>query len=256
MTEVEQVLNLVSVILSKGTNCSVYSAIVDILQVKGSHYAMGQQQGEAFRDKIHELYTLRLKAAFLEAKKYGRTITEEYILELSRCCLNSVEDYHPDGYEELRGIASGSNLSLEKLWAMNALTDLRDLAGLGALETEGCTAVVLGQSYVSLETGSSLAGQTWDLFTDNQPYIVVVRREPIDAPRTISLTTTGCLSLIGMNEKGVCVGTTNVKTKDVQIGVCYLDVIHSMLHSLSFQEAKHRLFEARRVGAHFFFLTR
>lgn len=233
-----------------------------VLSFEGTPYEIGQAFGESCRAGIHELYEKRLRNALAQAKAYGGVVLDEAaILAISERCLPLVELYAPAGYEELTGIARGAGLDLLRIWAMNALTDLRDVAAFNdparwrevapPPDGEGCSAFLL-QADRSAD-GAGYCGQTWDLATDNMPHVLVVRRRPLGAPATTCLTTDGCLSLIGMNEHGVAIGTTNIRTTDAQLGVSYLDIIHEGLATRSLEDAVARVREAPRAGAHFYY---
>jgi isopenicillin-N N-acyltransferase-like protein len=229
---------------------------VRVLDLQGSPREIGRAYGEALRGDIHELYRRRLANAIGQAKTYGgRDVGEEAVLRLARACFGVTEAYDPSGFEETRGIAEGAGLSVEQIVAMNGLTDFRDvLAWGGDLESlGGCTAFIVHRDRGA--SGQLWAGQTWDLATDNMSFVVIVRRRPSDGPRTWSLTTAGCLSLVGLNEDGVCIGTTNVRTTDARIGVHYLAIIHAALRERELDAAIARIVDAPRAGAHFYYVA-
>ncbi len=230
-----------------------------ILRLEGTPEAMGAAYGESCRAQIGELYQKRLHNALSQAKEYGgRTIGEAELLALAQASLPQVAEYSPEGYQELQGISRGSGLPLLKLWMMNALTDLRDVAAFGdpslwAAEADGCSSFLLMGD--STQDGRVWCGQTWDLVTDNLPHVLVVVRKPKQGPATVSLTTDGCLSLIGMNEHGVAIGTTNIRTVDSRPGVCYLDLIHKALGQKTLAAAADAVENSPRAGAHYFYLS-
>lgn len=230
------------------------------LEVQGAPTVMGEAHGEAFRDQIAALYAARIDNAIGQAKSYGGvSIDEAGLLAIAKRCLPIVEGFAPAGYLELTGIARGAKMSLESIWAMNALTDLRDVAAWGdprtwggAPEGEGCSAFVVAPDRA--KDGAALVGQTWDLSTDNLPFVILLTRKPESGPSTRTLTTVGCLSLIGMNEAGIAIGTTNIRTLDARAGVGYLDVIHAVLAETSLKSAVARVVDAPRAGAHYFYV--
>lgn len=226
------------------------------LTFKGTFRDIGRQFGEACRDQIHEFYALRVNNALLQAKSYGgRDVTEAHLLGVARASIAPTQGYHPDGFEELSGIAEGADLPVEKVLAMNGLTDFRDvLAWHGDLETFGGCSSIIVQKNVA-KGGHALCGQTWDLATDNMPFVLGVVREPEGGKKTKTLTTVGCLSLIGMNEDGLSIGTTNVRTLDAKPGVNYLSIIHKVLCSASFDDAVSAVVDAPRAGAHYYYLV-
>jgi isopenicillin-N N-acyltransferase-like protein len=229
---------------------------VRVLSFSGTPSAIGEAFGESCRDAIHELYHRRLANAIGQAREYGgRNVGEATVLAVAAACLAPTRAHHPDGFAELEGIARGSNLSLDRVVAMNGLTDIRDvLAWGGELEAlGGCSAfLVQGDATAS---GRLLAGQSWDLATDNMPYVVAVRRDVTGGPSTRALTTVGCLSLIGINELGIAVGTTNLRTTNARPGVCYLSLIHKALASRDLAGALAAIEQAPRAGAHFYWLA-
>ena len=232
-------------------------SVVRHIELNGTHQQMGESFGEAFRSDIAKFYELRLANVIRDADTYGgQKVTETDVLQMAGYCLEVVRRFAPLGLSELEGIARGADLSLTQIWAMNALTDLRDVMALGphlrAVEAEGCSALLVAASHSA--TGAPVAAQTWDLATDNMPYVLTVQRTPSEGPKTLSLTTVGCLSLLGLNEHGIAVGTTNLRTTDVRIGVGYLDVIHRALMTCSSEEACSVIRDAPRAGAHFFYV--
>lgn len=232
------------------------------LTFAGTPFAIGQAYGLALREAIERLYAARIRNALAQAKEYGgRNIGEEALLAISRRCLPFVGEYSPRGYEELEGIGRGSGLGLLKIWTMNALTDLRDVAAYGdpalfgplpGVDGEGCSSFLLPAAQSA--DGRAYAGQTWDLATDNLPHVLLVDRRPTDRPRTVCLTTDGCLSLIGQNEAGLAVGTTNLRTTDARAGVAYLDIIHRVLEEEAIGRAVALIESAPRAGAHYYYL--
>jgi isopenicillin-N N-acyltransferase like protein len=227
-----------------------------ILTFSGPPTAIGEAFGEQCRVEIAELYAARLANAIGQAKQHGgRDVSEQAVLEVARACLAPTRDYDPDGFAELEGIARGAKLSLEQVLAMNGLTDLRDvLAWGGELEAlGGCSAFVVSGDFT--KSGKLLCGQTWDLATDNMPYVIAVHRQPSEGPQTWCLTTVGCLSLIGLNEHGIACGTTNIRTTDARPGVTYLSLIHKALSSRTLEQASAAITDAPRAGAHFYYLA-
>ena len=222
-----------------------------VLHLQGTPARMGEAFGESCREAIAELYALRLENALEQALRYGgRVAREADLLALARACLAASAELHPDGAAELVGIARGAGLAPERVLAMNGLTDLRDaLAWGGPLEAAGgCTAFVVQRDRSA--DGRLWAGQTWDLGTDNLPYVVAVHRRPAAAPETWCVTTVGCLSLMGMNAEGVAIGTTNLRTTDAGPGVPYLGLIHAALEASSAADAARKIAGATRAGGH------
>ncbi len=234
---------------------------MQVLEYAGTPKEIGRAFGEDCREAILELYQARVNNALEQAKSYGgRTVSEEGLLNLAQRCLPIVSEYSPLGFEELSGVAEGCGLKTHQVWGMNALTDLRDVLAFGDPDLvqplpdhEGCSSFVVRGDLTEGE--ENVVGQTWDLATDNMPFVRVVVRKPKEGPMTTCLTTVGCLSLIGLNEAGIAVGTTNIRTTDSRPGVGYLDVIHKALSCDSFEAAAESIRSAPRAGAHYFYLS-
>ena len=226
---------------------------LSVLELAGSAQGMGEEFGERCREEIGELYRRRVKGAIRFARLHGRRVTEEQILGVAEQCLEPTEAFDPVGYEEFLGIARGAGLSPAQCYAMQGLTDLRDVVAFGPHpDDEGCTSFVVGPDRSA--TGHLLLGQTWDLATDNMPFVRLVHRRPEGHPQTWSLTLTGCLTLIGINEAGIAVGNTNLHTRDARVGTQYLTVLHRALRARSLSEAAESIRKAPRAGAHYYYV--
>lgn len=232
---------------------------LELIEVAGTPGEMGESFGEAFRSETHELYERRLSSALEQARlNGGRSFEVEEVLAVAALCLSITDEYDPSGFAEFLGIARGAALTPEQLFITQGLTDFRDILafadgiydGAGA---EGCSSFLVAPD--RSQGGAVLAGQTWDLYTDNMPYVRLVHRRPNDAPETISLTLTGCLSLIGLNSEGIAVGNTNLCTRDTRIGVQYLSIVHRALTSRSAEEAAASIAGAPRSAAHYFYVA-
>ncbi len=222
------------------------------IDLAGTPRAMGEAFGEAYRGEIAQLYALRLANALRQATQYGGRATGEVeLLRLAGACLAASERFDSRGAEELRGIARGARLTAELVLAMNGLTDLRDglaWGDLGEAGADGCTAVIV-QRDASADGRPRLA-QSWDLASDNAPFVVAVHRRPERGPETWSVTTVGCLCLMTLNADGLALGTTNLRTRDSGVGVPYLSLIHRAIEEPGAAAAARLIAAAPRAGAH------
>lgn len=224
---------------------------MDVIELSGSPSAMGESFGEQCREKIHELYEIRLENAVENALRFGgRIVNETDLLEVAFGCHRIAEKFDKIGTKEQWGISRGANLSMAQIVALGGLTDFRDiLSWAGPMETDGgCTAAV-----VSAEKSSDCSfrlAQTWDLASNNMPYVVYVHRVPDKGPETWSMTTVGCLSLVGVNDHGLAIGTTNLRTLDSRLGVPYLNIIHRALREKRSFDAIQVIEKAPRAGGH------
>jgi len=224
-----------------------------VIELEGTHYQMGRTYGEICREKMAELYEVRLLSALKHASTRGREFSVEHAVELADECITEVKAYDPLGYKELMGMSEGSGLSMQEIYIMQGLTDFRDFLTWGQLpDGLGCTSMIVSRERSA--SGQLILAQNWDLMTSNMPYVCFVKRKPEIGPETMSLTVTGGLSMIGLNSEGLAIGTNNIKTTDSRRGVHYLNIIHRALSCATASEAEHAIQYAHRSGAHYYML--
>lgn len=219
------------------------------ITVQGGPREMGEGIGESLRERIRSLVSHRLDVArcFLEERGVGDALS--VYREAGQACLEHLSRWDADGHEELAGTARAADVPLLDLYAVSNLTDVRDIASrdrhVGDSD-EGCTAfMVPEESHAPL-----ILGQTWDLNRGDVEYVVGIHRLPDDAPETWSVTVAGTPTLIGMNEHGLWVGTTNIRVRGSRPGVGYLDIQHRALRERDFESAVRVASEAPRAAAH------
>jgi isopenicillin-N N-acyltransferase-like protein len=155
---------------------------------------------------------------------------------LGAACLEAVRAWDATGHAEHLAVAAAANVDAVDLFTAGNMTDIRDILALPRVaDAEGCSTALVPASHTL--GGYVIASQTWDLNPTDLDYVVAVERRPADGPRTWSVTCCGCPSLIGMNEHGVCVGTTNIKTRGSRIGIPYMAVLHRAIRSRTRAEA-------------------
>lgn len=221
------------------------------IEVSGEPRAMGRQYGEELRDLARLMVGTRLELAARAASRLDPARDMAWCLDLAAEALPPLEEYSPPVYEELQGIADGTGLTLPELVIGNGWTDFKDL-----IEARGaahnCTSLVVEGSLTA--DGHTLLAQTWDMNVTAAPYTVLVRRKPSAGPQTLSLTTAGCLSLIGLNEHGLAIGNTNLTPTDARPGVFYLALIHEALRQRTLEAAAESVTRAGRMSGHYYYL--
>ena len=219
------------------------------ITVQGNPRQMGEGIGESLRGRIQSLVSHRLDVArcFLEERGFQDPLT--VYREAGQRCLEHLEQWDEKGHEELVATAKAANVPILDLYSVSNLTDVRDIASrdrhVGDAD-EGCTAFMVPEN-----SGSPLIlGQTWDLNRGDVEYVVGIHRLPDDDPETWSVTVAGTPTLIGMNEHGLWVGTTNIRVRGSHPGVGYLDIQHRALRERDFSSAVRVASEAPRAAAH------
>lgn len=234
---------------------------LETLVVQGSPGDLGRGQGEAFRERIQRFVEMRFEAMKGYFADRGRPTEWTQVIDAGRAGLGIYETWDKDGHDELKGIAEGSGIDFDRLFTATNMTDFRDAvllkepAGepLQKLNDEGCSSVLVPTSASSV--GYAIAGQTWDLNPPDIEYVVAIRRKPNEGPETWSVTCAGCLTLMGINEYGLAVGTTNIKTYGSRPGVGYLSILHRAVRAMDVSEARELVRKAPHSGAHTYWLA-
>ncbi len=229
-----------------------------VIHLEGEPYAMGRQYGAQVRREVRALAEERLSLALDAALQKGRRVYRREALEMAGRFLPIQEAYAPDVHAEFLGIAEGAGITPELLLVANGLTDFRDVLSQAVGEesagedADECTAFWVRPEAAG---GRTLCGQTWDMHATAEPFVLVVHRRPAEGPETLSLTTAGCLSLIGVNACGIAVGNNNLVPTDAEPGVIYLAMIHRALAARTWEEARAAIVEAPRASGHNYYLA-
>jgi isopenicillin-N N-acyltransferase-like protein len=224
-----------------------------LIQVRGSPAELGRGQGEQLAQPIRTFVAQRLRAARVYLHERGIR-DERAFLNLGRQCLEALQRFDADGWSEHQALSAAAGVDPVELYTCANMTDIRDIlvfaGGTVSRQAEGCSMVLLPPA--SVTTHTVIAAQTWDLNPSDLDFVVAVHRQPSNAPQTWSITCAGCPSLIGMNEHGLSVGTTNLKTRGARVGVPYLSLLHRALACRTVDEAGEVFSASPRAAAHSF----
>lgn len=226
------------------------------VHVAGTPRAMGRAYGEACRGLIQAFVAQRLRAAKVYLWERGIRGTDG-LIAAAHACQGIAATWDPDGYEEHLGIAEGADVAPAELYAATQMTDVRDVVLYPEdgpeTDTEGCTSLLVHGSRTA--DGELIAAQTWDLNPGDLDYVVAVHRRPDKGPESWSVTCAGSLSLVGLNEHGLWVGTTNIKTRGTRPGIGYLSLLHRLIGCTDVATAADVLERAPRSAAHTYWLA-
>ncbi|MFT6558564.1 C45 family autoproteolytic acyltransferase/hydolase [Sneathiella sp.] len=130
---------------------------------------------------------------------------------------------HDAGYfEEMKGIADGSGISLAEIGLLNARYELsytlytNEAAAANdqplSHEPEGCTAFGIQPEYTS--SGATIMGQNWDWLEGLLGNMCLLRVRSDDHPAYLVLTQAGIVSgMIGLNEHGIGLCVNGLSSK-------------------------------------------
>ncbi|MCA9601222.1 MAG: C45 family peptidase [Polyangiales bacterium] len=234
---------------------------LECLTVRGAPRDLGRGQGEAFRERIRAFVAMRIDAADKYMAERGKRDGLEALQKAGRQSALVHREWDSVGYDEHLGIAEGADVDPLELFTVTNMTDMRDVVLLGAssgppltkTSPEGCTSVLVPGART--RDGHTLAGQTWDLNPEDLEYVVAVERRPVEGPSTWAIVCTGCLTIMGMNDAGVAVGTTNIKTYGAEPGVGYLGILHRAIRETTADGASKVVRTAPHAGAHTYWMA-
>lgn len=230
--------------------------VLKTITLTGTPQEMGRQHGEELREQVRGMIRTRVGLAAEAAARANPRLDEKWCLALAEESVPVLQRYSLPVFNELAGIAEAANLTLGEMIIGNGWTDFKDLLALrvqaaGREETTcECTSLVVGGNLTA--DGRTYLAQTWDMNVSAGQYLVLVRREPSRGPVTLSLTTAGCLSLIGLNACGLAIGNTNLAPLDARPGVFYLALIHQVLAQQAFEDAVETVTTTPRMSGHYY----
>ncbi len=226
---------------------------LESLTVKGSFEEMGRAYGQHYQTKIKQFIEMRLSSAEGYFKTWGRGSVDELLAKGAQCWTQALS-FDPMAAREQEAIAFAVGVTPELLYAATNMTDVRDAVLLPDVsppdEDEGCTSLLIPPT----DNTQSFYGQSWDLNPPDIDFVFALHRLPDTGPETWTVTCTGCMTLVGMNEYGVSVGTTNLKTWKSRVGVGYLSVLHKAVTQKDFAAASLVCETAPVAGAHSYWI--
>lgn len=183
------------------------SEIFPFCQLKGSHYEIGLQHGEAFRDLIKK----HLKLA-LDRITSKLDVSYEEIMDAVIKYRPYVLEHAKFLDEEITGIAEAANITLAEAYFLQLRAEVyRDLE-----ENDECTTfAVLPEA---TKDGVPLVGQNADLPELYSEIGVIVEIIPENGSSVLMLTPAGQVSYIGINNKGLGVFANFLKCDGWRVG--------------------------------------
>jgi len=226
---------------------------IEIIELSGSPQEMGRQHAEQVGDAGLAMVRGRCDLALSKAREKDESVDMSRCLSIAAEHLPAHERYSPKVYAEFKALAEGLGVGEGELLIGNGYTDYIDVLMLALDEGAGCTSfIATGEATAD---GLTYVGQTWDMHAFAEPYMRLFRRQPDEGPAWLTLTTAGCLSLIGLSENGIAIGNTNVAPTDARPGVMYLAMIHQALRSPDFDSTRAAITDAPRASGHYYYLA-
>jgi isopenicillin-N N-acyltransferase-like protein len=218
------------------------------LALTGTPEAIGRTHGAAHAAEI-SAYAADRVARSAE----GTDWDQSRILELAERCLPAHRRYSPHLYAEMEALAEACSLTPAEAMIVGGYTDFIDVvwaqAGAGPVE-DTCTAVIVPP----IDERRGFLAQTWDMHASATEHVVMLDLAPEGRPRSLVFSTAGCLGQIGLNDRGIAIGITNLTAADGQVGVTWPFVVRTVLEQSNFEDALLCILDAPLAGGHSFLL--
>ncbi|RPA68606.1 hypothetical protein EF405_08475 [Cyclobacteriaceae bacterium YHN15] len=162
----------------------------------GSGYELGFQHGQFFKKEIGEIVQKWKESTTSQLDRDSDEVLEEFFAYAD--FEGSIKKWTPDLYEEVRGIAVGSEQHFDQIMVFNLLDEF--WVYLNSLENHHCSNI----GVPSLNGGLSYIGQNMDIEPYTDGYQTLFRIEATaERPEQLVLSHPGLIALNGMNSSGV-----------------------------------------------------
>jgi isopenicillin-N N-acyltransferase like protein len=162
----------------------------------GSGYELGLQHGQFFKKEIGEIVQKWKESTTSQLERDSDEVLEDFFAYAD--FEGSIKKWTPDLYEEVRGIAEGSEQGFDQIMVFNLLDEF--WVYLNSLENHHCSNI----GVPSVNGSLSYIAQNMDIESFTDGYQTLFRIEATaDRPEQLVLSHPGLIALNGMNSSGV-----------------------------------------------------
>ncbi len=212
-----------------------------LLHVYGSHYQIGCQIGENFREQVrHSIYNAHslISDAFEHLQ-----LTWEGAQMQARKYIPFAEERYPQYVLEMKGIADGAEVSFDDVAVVNAM----EAVTMDALHLTKCTSIAVSPERSA--NGQVLVAHNEDWIPEDEPDVFLIHARPEDEPPFLAMTYGALLPNIGMNAHGIVQCCDSVYPGDSRIGIPRVIVSRAVLAARTPGDAiRHTLVRHRAAG--------
>ena len=215
-------------------------------EFSGEPYERGLSYGKNCREKISRL----LNECFYDAFPLGRTreASREQMLKFAKRYTPYIEDYSPEVYEEMKGVADGSGKVLEEV-VLISLHEERRIFGEKELMRHCTVVAATGSATIG---GETYIGQTWDesyadFWEGDKP--LLLREKGKSGLDVLEYAYPGLLAAAGMNSEGLSITWTSTPRAPFEIGVPTYVIVAEVLRRKNISEALAAIINVKRAGS-------
>jgi isopenicillin-N N-acyltransferase-like protein len=222
-----------------------------VVEVEGTPFEMGYHHGSELRDVVAlSLETFRREMTSDPYGLHGAGAARpmfEQVLDAAAQSIPLADEYAPDLVEELRGLAEGSGLAFEEIFALN--TEVVMLETPDPLEAPPRSAGSCSTYAVSGEAtadGHTYVGGNIDWYETWLPSSVIVKGKPAEGLPFVVCTWAGCIGRPGMNPY-LGFSANGLFPNDAAVGVPYTLMCRKVLQQSSVEDALAVVSRAKRI---------
>ncbi len=222
-----------------------------LLEVSGSPRERGYQHGERLKDGVHRI----LKEEFYDyfAKE---NVSKETLLKFAAKNIPFVQEYSPESFQIMEGIAEGSGASIEEVTLIQMHEEMHTSKEKCVIYRDHCTS--FGATGPATVAGETFIGQNWDFHTEiywngEAPFLLHETRT--NGPNLLAYNAPGFVTWAGMNSDGLCLSWNSVPRRNLDVGVPTYVIISEVLRSKNIGDALAAVVKAKRGGCFNFIIA-
>ncbi len=198
----KQIIILIGLLISLSCYGQQATRELNAVTFSGSGYELGLQHGKALKKEISEVIGAWKKNTSFNLKKDADIVLKDFF-EYAKFD-KAIKKWTPELYNEIRGIADGSNQELNDVMVLNLLDEF--WVYIANLQNHHCSS--LGVPARNGKPGYISQNMDLENYTDGFQVLMRLNRTD-ERPEQLILTHPGLIALNGMNEQriGVCVNT-------------------------------------------------
>jgi isopenicillin-N N-acyltransferase-like protein len=221
-----------------------------VVEFAGAPYERGCNYGDKCREKIG-----RMVDTFLGLYANDFKESKDQVLRDARKYQPYLEDYSAEIWEEIRGIATGSERSTDEILMLAANYELYEARCFGAIP-RGCTSfAVAGEATTD---GTIMIGQSWDDFVawwwnGQSGHVLKIGRKT--GPDVMAWSLPGYTGCAGFNSNGVSIVWNSLHCEESQVGIPTYAIVREIMQQKTIGDALGAVERAKRRAEAFNFVV-
>jgi isopenicillin-N N-acyltransferase-like protein len=213
---------------------------IKVYEISGNAHDLGFQHGEIFKADIDKFVN-----QFYEIYG-GFKVSKEKVLNKASHYVPYIENYSPEIMEEIKGIAEGSDKTINEIAMLVAYYEIYDLLAFPG----NCTA--FGISPLYSKNKEVFIGQNWDddnswYWNGDMPRLLKKRRKA--GPDLLAYIYPGFPNCAGMNSDGIGLVWNTMHCEKNKVGVPTYVILADILHQKRIGDALGSVIRAERADS-------